>query len=991
MKISLAYFLIVIDIASSNPNCSKPKAGLINVHIICHSHDDLGWVYTVDEYYNSSYTFIKTAYVLKSVKDILTSSVDMLLQNSSRKFVYGEIAFFSMWWNEQTELLKKQVKKLVKSGQFEFVNGGWSQNDEATPYYSDVIDQITLGQTFIKEIFGKDAPAKVGWQIDNFGHSREQASILGQMGMKGLIIGRIDPNDLKNRRANKEMEMVWQGSNYLGKNSSIFTSVLPDMFTAPRDLCFDIDCYSPSNPSADEFKKMSGVLVDYAANHAISFLTSNIILPLGGDFYYSKAENWFNNIDILIKYVNKQTEHGVNAFYSTPSCYLEALQNENLIWPSKTDDFFPYSSQMYHGEPDISNLEYWAGFFTSRPTFKRFIRDISNIFRAIRQMGALTGLERSPSIDNLASELGIVIHHDGITGTAKQYVTNDYVRRLLGGLESVNDILNKGFNTLTNQEPPGDNIFISCPLLNISSCPPSEGLSPFVVNVYNPIARVKSHYVRIPVKKPLNYVVKSSKGLFLTTQVIPIPEGVVSIPGRDSEAQYELVFYAELIPPLGVLQFLVSVDVDLSSFISTNVRDQVGSTISNEKFELSFHPETNFLDSITVKRPDSQKDSLKINVTQNWLYYGEKSNLMNRRSGAYVFRTNFPAAMINDNATIEAVYKGPLVTEIHQVWSPCLSQVIRMYKDKENIEFEWLVGPLPDEKLRDIEVINRVTWRDMETHGLFYTDANGREMQKRIRKIGLTMNKKKQSYFIPSNYYPVTSRLILRSQNGEGDAAILNDRAQGGSSLSDGEMELMVHRRLQQDDSKGVYEVLDEIAFGMGLVARGKHYLIHSHFGTKTCDFGCLHRTLGEELILQPILTFSDRKTFKEQDPIPSLETHLPRNLHLLTLESWKNGKWLLRIENFLEKNESSISGGVTFNIKNLFTFWYVKSVEEVNLSATTLKNETSRFEWKTSQTDLDEVTMETEGKDKLPYTFYFAPMQIRTFIVEISYKNFGK
>ena len=54
--------------------------------------------------------------------------------------------------------------------------------------------------------------------------------------------------------------------------------------------------------------------------------------------------------------------------------------------------------------------------------------------------------------------------------------------------------------------------------------------------------------------------------------------------------------------------------------------------------------------------------------------------------------------------------------------------------------------------------------------------------------------------------------------------------------MKDGEMELMVHRRLLDDDAFGVGEPLNETAFGMGLVARGKHFLIHryrisSHWG----------------------------------------------------------------------------------------------------------------------------------------------------------------
>lgn len=51
--------------------------------------------------------------------------------------------------------------------------------------------------------------------------------------------------------------------------------------------------------------------------------------------------------------------------------------------------------------------------------------------------------------------------------------------------------------------------------------------------------------------------------------------------------------------------------------------------------------------------------------------------------------------------------------------------------------------------------------------------------------------------------------------------------SQGGTSLNSGQMELMVHRRLLHDDAFGVGEPLNETQYGVGLVARGKHYLLH--------------------------------------------------------------------------------------------------------------------------------------------------------------------
>ena len=62
------------------------------------------------------------------------------------------------------------------------------------------------------------------------------------------------------------------------------------------------------------------------------------------------------------------------------SIVVSALHDSKILdWPSKTDDFFPYASDS-HG--------YWTGYFTSRPTSKRMIREASATLSSAKQIAA---------------------------------------------------------------------------------------------------------------------------------------------------------------------------------------------------------------------------------------------------------------------------------------------------------------------------------------------------------------------------------------------------------------------------------------------------------------------------------------------------------------------------------------------------------------------------------------------------------------------------
>jgi hypothetical protein len=119
-----------------------------------------------------------------------------------------------------------------------------------------------------------------------------------------------------------------------------------------------------------------------------------------------------------------------------------------------------------------------------------------------------------------------------------------------------------------------------------------------------------------------------------------------------------------------------------------------------------------------------------------------------------------------------------------------------------------------------------------------FTDSNGREFLERQFNYRPTWD---MSVFEPvaGNYYPITTGIFIRDDEANMQLSIVPDRAQAGASLQSGSLELMVHRRLTEDDNRGVGEPLDETDGGMspypnpvrsgdGIVVVGKHQLLLS-------------------------------------------------------------------------------------------------------------------------------------------------------------------
>ena len=884
------------------------------------------------------------------VQYILDSMIEMLLANSTRKFSQTEQAFFQRWYAEQTPATQKAVQGLVASGQLEFINGGWCMHDEATALYIDMIDQTALGHAFIASEFG--VYPTVGWQIDPFGHSSTQASLLSyEMGFDSLYFARIDFQDKAQRLADKATEMIWRASPSAGASNQLFTAVFFDGYGAPDGFCYDMvrctdDPVMP-DPNIEGYNIPAQVnsYVSAVLDHAAAMQTGateqgggEVMILAGDDFNWGNAQQYYKNLDALMDAVN--ADGRLHMFYSTPSEFTlarnAAQQTAAIEYPLKNHtDFFPYASDA-HG--------YWSGYYTSRPALKKMVRDYSGWFMSARMLTSLAGrgtdAASSPGVDQMRKAVAVAQHHDAVSGTSMQHVACDYALRLDAGWTAAQPEMFESLGSLLTVPgggvaPPLD--FSVCRLSNISVCEVTQSSSAettgsIVVVLVNPWAHPRREMVELPLPAAASVggpcasaagwtILDSTLSAMPVQYIAQLPS---SAPGRlDNSSECHVAWMAE-VEPLGAATFFLEVAAAAASepvLLEEESDSPNDIVLSNEYLSLTFSASTGLLSSLSILQAldgselgSSSPTQSTVELSQGFFFYtpfqdprGLKK--VNQSSGAYIFRPNasipMQAVQGESTVTISNVITTGLSVQLTQTFSDWCVQTVRLVSGEPFARFEWNIGPLPIDSGYGMEVVSRFS-SSLASSGWFATDSNGREMQPRQRfarpyPFNLTEP-------VAGEYYPVTTVVSLSDSAHE--MALVVDRAQGCSSLQDGALECMLHRRLLTDDARGVREPLNETAFmtpyelnkpamreGPGLAVTGSSMLVITPGGPGSAS--AIHRPLASRTharllpLLQPLAPVGltpqiwvDKFLTNFSAMAPQSAGGLPAGLEVITMES---------------------------------------------------------------------------------------------------------
>ncbi|KAJ3694916.1 hypothetical protein LUZ60_000293 [Juncus effusus] len=906
----------------------------LKVFVVPHSHNDPGWKLTVEEYYN------------RQSRHILDTIVDSLSKDSRRKFIWEEMSYLERWWRDASDKKRESFAKLVKNGQLEIVGGGWVMNDEANSHYFALIEQMMEGNMWLNETL--NFVPKNSWAIDPFGYSPTMAYLLRRMGFKNMLIQRTHYELKKELALNQNLEYVWRQSWDSSGKTDIFVHMMPFYsYDIPHTcgpepaICCQFDfarkhkfgyelCpwrVDPVETNPSNVKERAEKLLDQYRKKSTLYRTKTVLVPLGDDFRYvssDEAETQFRNYQMIFDFINSNHYLNAEVQFGTLEDYFQTVRDEagrvNYTrngetgsdsisgFPSLSGDFFTYADR---------NKDYWSGYYVSRPFFKAVDRVLEQTLRTSEMMSALVlgFCQRNPcgklsinfahKLTAARRNLALFQHHDGVTGTAKDHVVEDYGNRMHFSLQDLNifnskvvEVLLTDFrdkfdlNSLAQFEPEMTRSKYDVqPVHRVLDLRQGE-IQTLVF--FNPSEQTRDEIVMVVVEIA-DVAVLDSNGSCLKGQISPEwqHDGKKIVwTGRHR------LYWRASVPPLGLETYFVArskagcenaipsllhVAEDSSEGFSCpdgyscSKLDGSSTEIQNRKYTLTFDLEQGLLKKLT-----ESKNGKETVIDE------EISMYTSFESGAYLFKPEGEAKPIIDKGGKFIISQGNLVQEFFSVprtkWGNTpVSHSTRMYNYENTIQ-EFIIEKeyhveLLGHQFNDRELVVRFK-TDIENDRVFYSDLNGFQMSRRETYDKIPLQ---------GNYYPMPSLAFLQDNLGN-RISVHSKQSLGCASLKNGWLEIMLDRRLVHDDGRGL---------GQGVMDnRPMNVIFHI---IKESNVSYLHNYDSKFTILQPSLlshrvgahlnypmhTFISKKKLEKSSKINGkrfepLNTDLPCDLHIV-------------------------------------------------------------------------------------------------------------
>ncbi|MBB3128593.1 alpha-mannosidase [Paenibacillus rhizosphaerae] len=149
------------------------------LYMIGNAHLDPVWLWPWQE------GFQETKATFRSALDRMNEYDDFIFTSSSAQYYE--------WVEKNDPAMFEEIKLRVAEGRWVIVGGWWVQPDCNIPSGESFVRQGLYGQRYFKEKFG--VTAKVGYNVDSFGHFGMMPQILKKSGMDYYVMMRPMPNE----------------------------------------------------------------------------------------------------------------------------------------------------------------------------------------------------------------------------------------------------------------------------------------------------------------------------------------------------------------------------------------------------------------------------------------------------------------------------------------------------------------------------------------------------------------------------------------------------------------------------------------------------------------------------------------------------------------------------------------------------------------------------------------------------------------------------
>lgn len=333
------------------------------LHMIGNAHLDPVWLWRWQEGFHEA-------------KATFRSALDRIAEYDDFIFTSSSAAFFE-WIEQNDAAMFAEIKQRVAEGRIKLVGGWWIEPDCNIPSGESYVRQGLYGQRYFQEKFGKTA--KIGYNLDSFGHNGMLPQILKKSGLHSYVFMRPMPGE----KALPARLFRWQSDD--GSEVTAFRLMF-EYLTWGDDVAVHVQrCAEEMGAELDEAMVFYGV-----GNHG------------GGPT--------IQNIESI--HALQKAENGYKLLFSDPESYFETVDGKKDLLP------------VFHGD-----LQHHAsGCYAAHSGMKRWNRETENLLLKTEKFSVAAETLAAQAYPDLSAAWKSLLFnqfHDTMAGTSLESCYED--------------------------------------------------------------------------------------------------------------------------------------------------------------------------------------------------------------------------------------------------------------------------------------------------------------------------------------------------------------------------------------------------------------------------------------------------------------------------------------------------------------------------------------------------------------------------------------